>query len=146
MLGKLFGTLVKFTFYALGTVAVIGVWDFTREAEAARLTPEPDYTMERYVASLTDRYGDDVQAATEVALETAKTGLTAGLEWAQNTGAIEKLGIEEHAKSLQMLIAPQAEPAIEAAIATEGAVVQMASAAGHLAPETSLLPRARVTQ
>lgn len=137
MVVKMVRGLFKLGFYAGGLAAVVGTWDYTQQAKAA----EYDYSFDKYKLSVMDRYGDEAGYAFS-ALDTAKSGAQAGMQWVSESGLLEKVGLDMPAP----IAAEEGQPVelvFEIERGSTSKTIQLASAAQVLAPETSLYPRAR---
>jgi len=140
MLVKVLKSIFKLGVYAAGVAAVVGVWDYTRQAKAADF----QYTVGAHAASLADRYGTEAQFAVG-ALDMVKGGVRNGLEWEGSTGLLGKSGDASPTPEVEM--AQSDLPEIEAGAFEPGtepsAAVEIAADRIVLAPETSLFPRVR---
>lgn len=136
MIVKFIKGLAKLTLFAAGTVAVIGVWDYSQRAKAA----DDGYSVATYRASVLDRYGDDAGKV----LAAAKGGLANGYGWLAQSGAFDLVGLAERLGPADDEALGDALPA--AASAAGEPPLQLASAQEGLAPQTSLFPRARALQ
>ncbi|WP_299791379.1 hypothetical protein [uncultured Marivita sp.] len=128
--------LAKLSFLGAGTAAVIGLWDYTQQAKAA----DYDLSFAQYQASVVDRYGD--QAGDVFAV--AHSGIASGYAWASRSGVLELAGLTEDGSVID-----ESDPLVvivddpESSVETE---IEVAAADGGLAPDSSLLPRARALQ
>jgi hypothetical protein len=123
-----FRSLVRIAVYVCGVVAVAGLWDYARQAQATDYA----YSFAEYPPSVIARYGDEIGYVAD-GWEGVKSGLTSGLQMLADKGITESLGIDRFS-----LFAPQ-PPALPAP-----EPVLIASLQSDLAPDTSLFPRARV--
>ncbi|WP_439524755.1 hypothetical protein [Marivita sp.] len=137
MIGKLLKSLFKLGFLATGLTGVIATWDYTQQAGAS----ENGYSLEHYKVSVLDRFGDEAGYAF-AAFDTAKSGVSSGLEWAEESGLLQQVGLDMPIQAFDT----DKEPVVATSADTVmiDAPVQLASAKLGLAPETSLFPRARV--
>ncbi|WP_292289350.1 hypothetical protein [Marivita sp.] len=140
MLVKVLKSIFKLGVYAAGVAAVVGVWDYTRQAKAADF----QYTVGAHAASLADRYGTEAQFAVG-ALDIAKGGVRNGLEWADNAGLLGKTGDASPTPEVEMAQSdlPEIESGVLAPVAEPSDAVEIAAVRTVLAPETSLFPRVR---
>lgn len=136
MLRRFVNRIIKLGFMMLCLGLLAGGWDFMQRSQAA----EGDYTIGQYAASLDARYGDDVFALANNATALANTALQSGMQWADDAGVLEKIGME-----LPDQVMVEMTDA-ETKIVDGDAPLQVASTEAIYAPETSLFPRARVTQ
>ena len=142
MLVRLIIRLFKLTFFLIGVVSIAGAWDFLQRSQAA----DGDYTLQEYAVSVEDRYGDQARAFVHTAWTLAQDGVAYGRDWAKSTGVLDGFGID-----LDTLgFAPAEDTAtpveIETVEAPDDSSVVIADANASLAPESSLLPRARALQ
>lgn len=132
MIGKLVKSIFMLGFYAAGLCAVVGIWDYTRQAKDAGY----EYSFDEYTLSVTQRYGKDAEIGLAV-LDVVKAGAMHGLALVDETGLLAEIG----------LVLPQENilpsEAGSGSVAQDQSAILVASAASVLAPETSLYPRAR---
>ena len=147
MFAKIVKGLFKLCFLTAGTATIVGIWDYTQQAKAAGYV----YSYTQYQVSVLDRYGDEAAQAFAF-LDTANAGLASGVAWVAETGLLETVGL-----SMPDTLMPESEDTLASVpiqqispqTATQEDVaqpIQLASVTGGLAPERSLLPRARVVQ
>lgn len=148
MVVKFFKGIFKLGFYAVGLAAIVGIWDYTRQAKAA----DYDYSTAQYAVSVLERYGSEAEFVFSK-LKVAQNGLQTGVQWAGASDILDTLPLPSG-------VAPEAnpgdtwpegvnEPAADTEDAVQGnatAEAELALAEGALAPETSLFPRARAAR
>lgn len=130
---RLFSGLTTLFVYSCGLVLVAGTWDYLRQAKAA----DYQYSFAEYPASVMDRYGDEITLVAghaDVAAGLLKTGVVMGWDHLEASGLLETVGFKPAASPGAVPETPIAVSAQEAVVATEI----------RFAPESSLLPRARV--
>ena len=139
MFRKLFKAIFKLGLYAACAGAIWAAWDFMQQSNAAG----DDYGVAEHMASLDDRYGDDVRELGANAVIFAQDGYASAVAWAEGQGVFDMIGMDA-----PVLEAP-AEVETSAKVVpagTEDATLVLASADAPLAPDTSLFPRARNTK
>ena len=133
MIDTLLKSIVVLGFYVSGLGAVVGIWDYTRQAKEANYV----YSLDAYKVSVMDRYGAEAAIAFKV-IDIAKAGAVKGLDYAEKSGMLAQLGL-----TLPELLKQPAET--DPGVAGQPAsMIVFASAASPYAPESSLYPRARV--
>lgn len=119
-------------FYAVGLIAVVGIWDYTRQAKDAGYA----YSFDDYRLSVAERYGAEAEIAFTV-LDLAKATSIRGFDMVDQTGVLANaevtLDVTGSVTSGDSTVAP----------GTGSEVIVLASAASVLAPESSLYPQAR---
>ncbi|WP_292285240.1 hypothetical protein [Marivita sp.] len=152
MVVKFLKGILKLGFYAAGLAAIVGIWDYTRQAKMANY----DYSTAQYSVSVLDRYGAEAEFVLS-RLEVARNGLQTGAEWAGASDMLDTLPLPSAVPSGVAAEANQGETGSEGTIepvaGAEGVVhvnataeVELALAESALAPETSLFPRARAAR
>lgn len=129
---KLLKSIFMLKFYAVGLIAVVGIWDYTREAKDAGYA----YSIDDYKSSVTERYGKEAEIAFTV-LDLAKATAVRGIELVDQTGVLAQVGITLDATG------SDTSGDTPIGLGTGSEVIVLASAASGLAPEASLYPQAR---
>lgn len=169
IIGSMFRNAIKLTIYAGLGLAGFGTWDYIKQAQEYG----QGYTIAQHIPTVQTRYADQIGMAATAAgvaksgllagADLAATGAAAGLKFAKDSGVLEKVGLEgliaeedvivatEEAKPIEE-VAPlvEAEPTAEVVpapvvpIETDATeAFEIASVAEGLAPESSIVPRAR---
>ena len=119
-------------FYAVGLIAVVGIWDYTRHAKDAGYA----YRFDDYKSSVAERYGKEAESAVMLLGLTKATALH-GIEMVDQTRILAPVGITLDATRSETSNDTPSGPG------TGPEVIVLASAASVLAPESSLYPQAR---
>jgi hypothetical protein len=153
MVVKFFKGILKLGLYAIGLAAIVGIWDYTRQAKAA----DYDYSTAQYAASVLDRYGSEAEFVFSK-LKVARNGLQSGVQWAGASDILNTVPLPSGVAPETNLgdtnrgdTSPESAdaPAADTEDAVQGnatAEVELALAGGALAPKTSLFPRARAAR
>ena len=135
MIVKLFKNVFLLGFYAVGLVAVLGTWDYIRQAKAEAY----DYTLLDYRESVLDRHGTKAEITFGL-YDTAAGAAMRGAHMLEEAGVLRVVGIDLAALGL----IPSESPSLSEKL-IDAAFVQTEEAPSR-APDRSLLSRARVLQ